>query len=421
MTRTRRRRLPGLCLALWIAGAAAAGLAQAATLRIASAFDPQTMDPHAVALLYHSRVVHQIHEPLVNRDASYALAPSLALSWAMTGSTSWRFKLRPGVKFHDGADFSADDVVFSIERALGPTSQRSFTLKGIAAVKKVDALTVDFVLNAPDAVLPDKLSNVPMVSQAWCIQHGVAKAQELTPQLLKTALSVADEQFPELLDLRFNQIPFTIFPLLPWNQRNWRDRFLLAGVLAELYRLSPEKQVQLVYDDALMATFAQHFLSQSGLSWMAPVVAVRGSGVHDGMPRMEMLSRALTTAVSHARDNEVFVVLADLLECTPSISHLLPAVKMVLARHHRVAFVCPTPTFRRPTELSKEIHSNTAEDLLFAAEQTRTRELSTRLQRELRRIGASVSFSGENNAIRLVLAEMEIARTGRRVRSETRR
>ena len=177
MTRTHRRRLPGLCAALLMAGAAA-GLAQAATLRIASAFDPQTMDPHAVALLYHSRVVHQIHEPLVNRDASYALAPSLALSWAMTSPTSWRFKLRPGVKFHDGADFSADDVVFSIERALGPTSQRSFTLKGIGAVKKVDALTVDFVLNAPDAVLPDKLSNVPMVSQAWCIQHGVAKAQD---------------------------------------------------------------------------------------------------------------------------------------------------------------------------------------------------------------------------------------------------
>ena len=243
----------------------------------------------------------------------------------------------------------------------------------------------------------------------------------LTPSLLSTALSVAAEQFPELLDLRFNQIPFTIFPLLPWKQRRQRDRFLLAGVLAELYRLSPEKQVQLVHDDALMATFAQHFLSQSGLSWMAPVVAVRARGFHDGMARMEMLSRALTTAVSHARDNEVFVVLADLLECTPSISHLLPAVKMVLARHHRVAFVCPTPTFRRPTELSTEIQSNTAEDLLFAAEQTRTRELSIRLQRELRRIGASVSFSGEQNAIRLVLAEMEIARTGRRIRSETRR
>ena len=178
MTRTRCcRRLPGLCVAILMAGAAA-GLAQAATLRIASAFDPQTMDPHAVALLYHTRVVHQIHESLINRDAQFKLEPSLALSWAMTGPANWRFKLRPGVKFHDGAAFTADDVVFSIARALGPSSQRSFTLKGISAVKKIDALTVDFVLSTPDAVLPDKLSNVPMVSQAWCVQHGVEKAQD---------------------------------------------------------------------------------------------------------------------------------------------------------------------------------------------------------------------------------------------------
>jgi len=235
----------------------------------------------------------------------------------------------------------------------------------------------------------------------------------LSPTLMTFALSVASEQFPELMESRVNQVPFTIFPILPWNARRQRDRFLLAGVLAELYRLTPDKQVQLVHDDALMATFAQHFLSQSGLSWMTPVVAVRGRGFHDGMPRIEMLSRAITTAVAQARDNEVFVVLADLLECAPGISHLLPAVKLALARHHRVAFVCPTPAFKRPTVESTEIHSPDAEDLLLAAEQTRTRELSLRLQRDLRRIGATVSFAGEQNAIRLVLSEMEIARTGR--------
>ena len=178
MPRTRHRRpLVSLWISLLLATLTTAP-AQAATLRIASAFDPQTMDPHAVALLYHTRVVHQIHESLVNRDAGFKLEPALAISWALRSPTVWRFKLRPGVKFHDGAAFSADDVVFSITRAQGPSSQRSFTLKGIAAVKKVDALTVDFVLNAPDAVLPDKLSNVPMVSQAWCIQHGVEKAQD---------------------------------------------------------------------------------------------------------------------------------------------------------------------------------------------------------------------------------------------------
>ena len=169
----------GLARLLLVAFALASPLAaQAATLRIASAFDPQTMDPHAVALLYHTRVVHQVYESLVSRDEAFTLAPALAQSWQMTGPTTWRFKLRPGVLFHDGTPFGADDVIFSIERAQGPSSQRSFTLKGIAAVKRIDALTVDFLLNAPDAVLPDKLSYVAMVSKAWCRQHGVERAQD---------------------------------------------------------------------------------------------------------------------------------------------------------------------------------------------------------------------------------------------------
>ena len=65
----------------------------------------------------------------------------------------------PGVTFHDGSPFTADDAVFSIERAMAPTSQRSFQLKGVTAVKKVDEQTLDFVLEAPDAVLPEKLQS----------------------------------------------------------------------------------------------------------------------------------------------------------------------------------------------------------------------------------------------------------------------
>ena len=152
--------------------------APAASLRVASAFDPQTLDPHAVALLYHSRVSTQVYESLVNRDAQFRLEPSLALSWQMLNPQLWRFKLRPGVLFHDGTPFTADDVVFSIERAQGATSQRSFTLKAISAVKKIDDLTLDFVLSSPDAVLPDKLLQVAMMSRAWARAHGVEKSQD---------------------------------------------------------------------------------------------------------------------------------------------------------------------------------------------------------------------------------------------------
>jgi uncharacterized protein (DUF58 family) len=235
----------------------------------------------------------------------------------------------------------------------------------------------------------------------------------LTNRLIDAALSVAADQFPELLDERINQVPFLLFPISPWAHRRLRERYRLAGVIAQVYQFTPTRQLQLVLDDALMATFSQHFLSQSGMSWIEPVVSVRDRGFHDGMARMEILSNALTQAVSQARDNEVFVVLADLLECVPSLSHLMPAVKMALARNHRVAFVCPSPTFLRPTRDSTFVRSSSAEDLLLAAEQTRTREIAGRLQFELRRTGATVSISGEQNAIQLVLSETAIARTGR--------
>ncbi|MBC7484793.1 MAG: ABC transporter substrate-binding protein [Rhizobacter sp.] len=199
-----------LCTAL-------ANLANAATLRVASAFDPQTMDPHALALLYHSRVYTQVYESLVNRDEQFRLEPSLALSWQAVGPTTWRFKLRPGVLFHDGTPFTADDAVFSIERALGPTSQRSFQLKGVKAARKVDELTLDLVLEAPDAVLPEKLFMLAMMSRAWSVKHKVEVAQDFNGKQETFAVRNANGTGPFALD-RFEPDVRTV---LKRNPRWW--------------------------------------------------------------------------------------------------------------------------------------------------------------------------------------------------------
>jgi peptide/nickel transport system substrate-binding protein len=170
-----------LAFALVLACAFGLASAQPATrpaLRIASAFDPQTMDPQALALLYHSRVVHQIYESLVGRDERFKTEAALAIKWQTVSPTVWRFNLRPGVSFHDGTPFTADDAVFSIERAMSPTSQRAFQLKGVTAVRKVDGLTIDIQLEAPDAVLPEKLQFVAMMSKAWSEKHGVQRPQD---------------------------------------------------------------------------------------------------------------------------------------------------------------------------------------------------------------------------------------------------
>ncbi len=195
-------RRAGRLLRWWLLAAllGSATLAQAAQLRIATAFDPQTLDPHGLALLYHTRIVYQIYESLVSRDEAFVLEPALAVSWQMTSPTAWRFKLRQGVSFHDGSAFTADDAVFSIERAMAAPSQRAFQLKGVTAVKKVDAHTIDILLEAPDAVLPEKLQFISILSKAWAEKHGVQRAQDFNAKQETFAVRNANGTGPFRLD-----------------------------------------------------------------------------------------------------------------------------------------------------------------------------------------------------------------------------
>lgn len=166
--------LAALALAL-----AFAGPAFAKTFRYASQVDPGTMDPHAVPSLYNNRVMSQIYDHLVGRDADFRTAPELALSWTpLAGGKGWRFKLRPNVSFHDGTPFTADDVVFNVTRALEPTSQYKTALPNVSGARKVDALTVDILTRQPTPILPAALTNLRLMSKAWCEKNGVTRPQD---------------------------------------------------------------------------------------------------------------------------------------------------------------------------------------------------------------------------------------------------
>ena len=196
-------------------------LAAAAPLQIATAFDPQTMDPPSLALQYHTRVVFQIYESLVGRDQNYRLVPVLATSWSQTDPLTWRFKLRPDVHFHDGSPFTAEDAVFSFERALAPPSQRQFVLKGVAGVRRVDPLTIDIRLAAPDAVLPQKLVLVAMMSKRWAQAHHVERAQDFNARQETWAVRNANGTGPYRLD-RYEPDVRTTLKAFPqwWNRRS---------------------------------------------------------------------------------------------------------------------------------------------------------------------------------------------------------
>ncbi len=167
-----------LILGTGLLAAALALPADAQTLRWASAGDPQTMDPYSQNENFTNNINHQIYEFLVERDKKLGFVPGLATEWKQTAPLQWRFKLRAGVKFHDGRPFTADDVVFSVNRAKEKTSQIAAYASALGEAKKVDDLTVEFNLAQFDPVFLDHLNTVFIMSKSWCEEHKAAKPQD---------------------------------------------------------------------------------------------------------------------------------------------------------------------------------------------------------------------------------------------------
>lgn len=137
------------CLALVPAGQAQV---RGGSLRIGMDADNTTMDPHRSTAAVDRQVYNNIYGKLVDIDASFAIIPQLAQSWEIKdGGTTYVFKLRPGVKFHDGSDFTAEVVKWNFDRMRDPqlASPRRSEIAPVKEVKVLDPLTVQVSLTAP--------------------------------------------------------------------------------------------------------------------------------------------------------------------------------------------------------------------------------------------------------------------------------
>lgn len=162
-----------LITALVLAALSAAAAAQ--TLRWASQGDPQTMDPHSQNESMTNMMNGQVYERLVARDRDLNIVPSLATEWQQTGPLTWRFRLRPDVRFHDGAPLTADDVVFSVQRAKAPTSQVNVYANAVGTPRAIDPLTVEFQLERVNPIFLQHVDTLWIMSRAWAERHRVAK------------------------------------------------------------------------------------------------------------------------------------------------------------------------------------------------------------------------------------------------------
>jgi peptide/nickel transport system substrate-binding protein len=177
---TQSLRTAALALAFAAAAAAAVTAADAKTLRWAGRGDMQTTDPHSQNENLTNNINSLIYDTLVMRDKKLDIMPGLAESWTQTSPSTWRFKLRQGVKFHDGTPFTADDVVFTFERARSDTSQLRAYANASGIPKRIDDLTVEFTTAGPNPIELEHIATIYVMSRAWCEKNRATKPQNFT-------------------------------------------------------------------------------------------------------------------------------------------------------------------------------------------------------------------------------------------------
>lgn len=148
-----------------LAGAMASS-AYAQTLTIGVRGGPDSIDPHFTATGSHAEALKHVFDTLVWSGDGLELQPRLAESWRAVNDTTWEFKLRKGVKFHDGSDFTAQDVKFSIERiptVSGPNPTTIY-VRRVKDMRIIDTHTLLIITDGPAPTLPNDFIRLFIVS-----------------------------------------------------------------------------------------------------------------------------------------------------------------------------------------------------------------------------------------------------------------
>src|SRR5215472_8186799 len=142
--------------------------AAANTFRFAFQGELKSLDPYSLNESFTLGVLGNVYEGLTKRGPNLEIIPGLAERWEVVEATRWRVYLRKGVKFQNGEDFTADDVVFSANRSREPGSDIKTRIQpSDTKVVKVDDHTVDFVLPSPNPILHYEWDTWYILSKKW--------------------------------------------------------------------------------------------------------------------------------------------------------------------------------------------------------------------------------------------------------------
>jgi peptide/nickel transport system substrate-binding protein len=172
--RSSRARALLLIIVLLPLSAAGAADQPRGELRVAIPWTPENLDPTMNLSSIRAAVGVSLFDSLVGRDRDNRIVPELAESWRLVNETTWQFKLRPGVVFHDGEPFTAEAVRFTVQRVLDPEqkSPNRANIAEIARVEVVDDATVNLISARPYAPLLNRLIDFPILPPKYTIEKG---------------------------------------------------------------------------------------------------------------------------------------------------------------------------------------------------------------------------------------------------------
>jgi peptide/nickel transport system substrate-binding protein len=197
------------------------GAASAETVRWARSSDSLTLDPHSQNQGVTHTFAHHIYETLLDRDVDGNLTARLATDWHVKEDdpTVWVFKLREGVTFHDGAEFTAEDVVFSIDRARSEASNLKQLHAEVASVSAVDDYTVEVQMVGPSPLYPNNITNTFIMDKTWSETNNVTEVQDFAAGETNYAVLNTNGTGPYILQSR----EVDVRSVLTVNENHWAE------------------------------------------------------------------------------------------------------------------------------------------------------------------------------------------------------
>ncbi|MBD3780636.1 MAG: ABC transporter substrate-binding protein [Micrococcales bacterium] len=181
----------------------ATGASDLPVLRAAIAGEPDQLDPQSTSSYFAFQVLENVFDTLVEPDENLEMQPALAESWEVSDDQlTWTFHLRDGVTFHDGSDFTAEDVVYSYDRIVDEELSNAWKFAAVADVEAVDDLTVDITVSQPT---PNLLSNLGGFKGMAIVEQANVESGDITTAPVGTGpFSLASYSPGESIDLVAN-------------------------------------------------------------------------------------------------------------------------------------------------------------------------------------------------------------------------